>query len=127
MEEKKNLGKQLANQQPHHNPNGRAASFDLGDPWVKPEKFQHLNFRLSPDQYSIVVSALDLASSITNSDKSGHNISMIAVEFVATHAGSGGLEELLSILESSLELTIVAVNRKTRKVVYGKDSVEDAA
>ena len=97
------------------------------------EDMQFMHFGLFPEQYLIVADALERVKELSKSDKKGHNLSMICTDFLATNDFVGGshAEETtaryLSKIEKLLGVRLVAVDVKTKDVVYGIGTLEKMA
>ncbi|HEY9167060.1 MAG TPA: hypothetical protein VIS48_12965 [Candidatus Kryptonia bacterium] len=92
----------------------------------EPEQLFNMNFKLYGDQYRSVVDALELASKMSHSHKPGYNLSLIALEFVATHSDAKGLKGLLALVEQTRGVTIVAVDDESGEFIYGKENVQES-
>ena len=90
------------------------------------EKRMLLRFQLTDDQFELVVRALASASRVTRSESQSHNITMMAMEFVGIHGDRASFEQLMSQLERSQNLTIIAVDNETGQPIYGRDSLQEA-
>ena len=85
-----------------------------------------LRFQLTDDQFKLVVSALDSASKVSRSESQSFNLTVMAEEFLATHASDANLDEFMAMLERSLNATIVVVDNESGHPIYGGDSIEEA-
>ena len=63
---------------------------------------------LYPDQHSTMSQAIKIAQGITGSNSRTHNMTMIALEFLANSADKHNLPEYLAKLEESLGIKLVA-------------------
>ncbi len=90
------------------------------------EKMRPLRFQLTDDQFKLVVSALDSASKVSRSESQSFNLTVMAEEFLATHASDANLDEFMAMLERSLNATIVVVDNESGHPIYGGDSIEEA-
>lgn len=93
------------------------------------ERFIRETFSLVEEQHEVVKQAIGRASQISNSDKKSHNLSLICLEFLATNEFTRpDLDELprfLARLEEQLEVKLVALHPKAKKVVYGAEAMDD--
>jgi hypothetical protein len=84
----------------------------------KKEEEYKVTFVLMGEQYDIVKKALDKASELSKSEKSGHNLSLICMDFLSTYEKSSPLS-IFEKLEKLTDLMIIAVDPKKGKIVYG--------
>jgi len=97
------------------------------------EDMQFMHFGLFPEQYLIVGDALTRAGELSGSSKKGHNLSMICTDFLATNDFVGGpkAEETraryLAKIERLLGCRLIAVDVKSKDVVYGLGTLEKLA
>lgn len=91
------------------------------------EKLYPMHFSFYRDQYENVRNALKKASKMSHSSKPSNNLSLIAMDFLATQGHVDSIPDLLGFFEEALSLEIVAVDSKTRKTVYGEQYLEEPA
>jgi hypothetical protein len=94
------------------------------------EDIQFMHFGLFPEQFLIVAEALERVKELSKSDKKGHNLSMICTDFLATNDFIGGAHadetkaRYLSKIEKLMGVRLVAVDVKSKDVVYGIGTLE---
>lgn len=92
---------------------------------VNTEETEMLHFALFPAQMVVVMRALEKARAMTGSHAKGHNLSMMATDFLATACYSGAernaenLALYLSQMEKTLGIRLLAVDERSRDLVYG--------
>lgn len=98
------------------------------------EKFRKMCFTLADtdddesSQFKTVQAALMRAMALTRSDKLGHNLVMICIDFLATNdfVKPGHPERLaryLSKLEQALPIRIIAVDPTSGDVIFGMQTL----
>ncbi len=104
---------------------------ELPVPDVKSEDFAMRHFSLAPDQLETVELALRRASELSNSDKRGHNLSLIALDFLATNTFTVADEEqrlrFLQKFERLLGFKLIVVDPVAEEVLYGISTLEKLA
>ncbi len=85
------------------------------------------SFTLFPDQSSNVELALTKAKQIAQSDKDGHALDMICVDFLSTNAGIDSIQDLFSKIEKQTGVRLVAYDQNEDAIVYGTDLLDAIA
>jgi hypothetical protein len=89
------------------------------------------SFRLEEGQLANVEKALAKAGELANSEKSGHQLDRICLDFLATNAGVSkgkrALREFLKKVEANLGVLLVAIDPESNAVVYGNSTVDKLA
>ena len=82
-----------------------------------------LSFKLTVSQKENVMQALEMAGKMSGSDKKGHNLDLIATNFMATNAQSVAQDsmEFFGLLEKQYGVLIVAVRTSDKVVVHGSE------
>ena len=97
----------------------------------EPEKILSETFQLWPEQARNIDHAIRRAKDISGSHKKGHNLDLICTHFLGTNDfgkdKNKNRKRLLSDLEKSLRLKIIALDPDTMEIVYGKRSLEELA
>lgn len=91
---------------------------------AKDEKPARKSFSLFADQMTNVDGAIKLAMEIANTDKEGHALDMICLDFLATNGSSPDIASMLSRIEKTTGLKFVAVDPEQDAIVYGEDLLE---
>lgn len=95
------------------------------------DKPQFKHFRLFDDQVKIVDAALNRAAQVAESDKTGHLLTLICTDFLATNDFlAGGTENFMKFMikyEELLGLKLVAIDPKVNEVVFGLSALEALA
>jgi len=90
---------------------------------VKPETITRLTFALFDPQYKNVMNALSVAAGVAGSDKKGHQLDMMALEFLSAYDSKTPTHSAMKIYLKSIErlfgLRLIAIDKKD-KVVHGK-------
>lgn len=105
-----------------------------GDDQGKPasETSKRKAFSLFDGQQATVDKALAKAAEMSQSDKEGHNLDMICVEFLATHAAMGTVDDYLRHVEHTTGLKLLAYDPKggdkgEGDIVFGDSLLEELA
>lgn len=97
---------------------------DGGDGEIQ-EKARRRSFSLFPDQDEIVTKAIEKASEVADSDKEGHLVTLICVDYLANSTDVFSRDEFLKSIEKNLGLRIIAMvpseEEEQDKIVYGYD------
>jgi len=82
-----------------------------------------ISFKLTESQKANVTEALEMAGKMSGSEKKGHNLDLIATNFLATNADSVAKDtlEFLATLERQYGVLIMAVRTTDKVVVYGQE------
>ncbi|MCK5640985.1 MAG: hypothetical protein KAJ19_09320 [Gammaproteobacteria bacterium] len=102
------------------------ASADGSEP-AAPDRAVRKNFGLFSGQLDNVERALTKAKEVGNTDKDGHALDMICVDYLATNGEIGTLTDYLKRIEKHLGVQLVAFDRKEDAVVYGGDLLDEIA
>jgi len=90
---------------------------------VSPETITRLTFALFDPQYKNVMNALSVAAGVAGSDKKGHQLDMIALEFLSTYDSKtptiSAMKRYLKSIERLFGVRLIAIDKKD-KVVHGK-------
>ena len=89
-----------------------------------------MKFVFTEDQKKNVEDALDIAGKISKSDVNSNNLSLIALDFIASHAelakksfdDEKALNHYLEATEKRLGVRLVAI--KNKEIIFGKELVE---
>lgn len=90
---------------------------------------KRLNFRLYEEQHEIVERALTVSSVISESDRQGHNLMLICMDFLATNGGAvpgtKSFQRYLYNLEQIFGVRLIAIDSKNEPhhLVYGDDAM----
>lgn len=103
---------------------GDSSSSSSGD---DKEKAKKKNFKLFGDQMENVNAALEKASELSGSDKEGHNLDMICVEFLGANAASEDVGAYLKKVESVTGIKLIGYDPKKKAVVYGEGTLDELA
>lgn len=93
----------------------------------KVEKSRKRAFSLFPEQDEIVEDALRLAKEMAESDKEGHALALICMDYVASNSGEINIEMWLKEFERISGMNLVALRSSddgTSVVVYGYEYME---
>lgn len=88
-------------------------------------------FGLYPEQQAVVDEALRIAGDISGSDKRGHNLTLICMDYMATNGaappGAAAFAHYLSTLENIFQVRFMAVNAQVQphELLYGFKALED--
>lgn len=87
----------------------------------------HLNFMVYADAYKVIIEALEKAREITGSEHRSYNLQVIAAEFLSLYGGLKDdiLRSFLRRLEMSLNATIIVIDNKTGKILYGEETLRE--
>jgi len=92
---------------------------------------QNFNCRLFGDQIETVNLAMKRSAELSNSDKVGHNLSLICLDFIATNdfKFSNELQRLrfLAKFERLFNYKMILVDPDAGEVVYGIQTLEQLA
>ena len=92
------------------------------------DSFRWENFMLAQGQRDTVKQALERSKQITGSEKKGHQLEMIALDFLATNdflkGGSDQLKRFFSKYEKLLGYRFIVVDPTSNDVFYGIDTLE---
>ena len=91
---------------------------------VRPSTFKASLF---PEQMDVVEGAIAKAQEVSQSEKVGHNLSMICVEYLANNAAISDAESYLAHVEKLLGVKLVAYRESTETIVYGDALLERVA
>lgn len=98
------------------------------------ERFRLVRFHLADDRadavspYAVFSQAVAAAKAISGSDNLGHNVSLIAQDFLAGVGGRGrSIAAYLRGLEAMLGLRLVAIDTQRADIVYGADVLRTLA
>jgi len=96
------------------------------------ERFEFQHFKLFEPQLENVLAALQRASELTKSDKKGHNLDMICMDFLATNDflkadDPRAKARFVAKMERLLGVRLVMIDPDTNDVMYGLDSLEAMA
>lgn len=82
-----------------------------------------VSFKLTVSQKENVLQALEMAGKMSGSEKKGHNLDLIATNFMATNAQSVAQDtlEFLNLLEKQYGVLIMAVRTSDKVVIYGRE------
>lgn len=106
---------------------------DVDDDEIPPvERFEFQHFKLFEPQAENVRAALQRASELTKSDKKGHNLDMICMDFLATNDflkadDPKAKARFVAKMERLLGVRLVMIDPDTNDVMYGLDSLEAMA
>ncbi len=94
---------------------------------VSENELFHLNFMVYADAYKLIIEALEKAREITGSEHRSYNLQVIAAEFLSLY---GGLKDdllrfFLKRLEMSLNATIIVIDNKNGKIIYGEETLRE--
>lgn len=86
---------------------------------------KRMTFAFLDDQHVPVEQALELAGAIAESDKKGHLLSLVCMDYVATNmaqkeAGQKNRGKYLDRIGAQFGVKIMAVDKNTNEVVHGK-------
>lgn len=84
-------------------------------------------FGLFPDQMESVTAALKKAMEIAGSDKEGHALDMICVDFLSTNGGIDNLQDLLSKIERQTGVSLIAYDKNEDVILYGGALLDEIA
>jgi hypothetical protein len=97
----------------------------------EPEEMLSETFQLWPAQARNVDQAIRRAKDVSGSVKKGHNLDLICTHFLGTNDfgkdKNKNQKRLLSDLEKSLRVRLVALDPDTMEILYGQKSLEDLA
>jgi len=92
------------------------------------EKLHYKNFALFPDQWDTVKAALERASELSGSKKDGQNLSLMALDFLATNefkkASMEQTQRFFKRIEKALTVKIIVMAPKDFEVLYGYKTLE---
>lgn len=92
------------------------------------EKPIYKNFALFPDQFDTLKAALERAAELSGSKKDGQNLSLIALDFLATNefkkASLEQTQRFFKRIEKALEVKIVVLAPKDHEILYGYKTLE---
>lgn len=98
---------------------------ELPSPVPAPEKLHTIQFGLYDSQYQTYEQALEKAQGMTGSDKKGHNVELICLDFLANNGSFQSTDEerkdFLKKVESKLGVQLIALDMKTGKVIHNED------
>jgi len=81
------------------------------------------HFSLFPDQMDTLKAALERASELSGSSKDGQNLSLIALDFLATNqfkiASLEQTQRFFKRIEDALEVKLVVLSKKDHEILYG--------
>jgi len=101
------------------------------EPEVSEEKVFSFQFHLFPDQAETVKLALHRAAQLSESEKKGHNLSLICLDFLATNnfTTANGQQQLKFVarLEKALGFRFIVVDPQTSEIVYGFKTLDNLA
>jgi hypothetical protein len=106
---------------------------DGADPPEDVEKLKVINFHLFPEQQDIVVQALERASQLSGSEKKGHNISLVCMDFLANNDFKLANDpqarlKYIAKLEDLMGIRLVMVDPSDDyKIVYGLGTLREVA
>ena len=90
---------------------------------VPEEKLGYKHFALFPSQMDTVTAALERAQEMSGSKKDGQNLSLIALDFLATNdfkkSDMEQVQRWLIRAEKALGVKLVALDSKTHEILYG--------
>lgn len=84
------------------------------------EKATRKAFSLFPEQLSNVERAMGKAAEMSLSDKDGHNLDMVCVEFLASHAAIDNVSDYLILVQNVVGLKLIAVKPGNEGVADGE-------
>ena len=107
-------------------------SSSVPDPPVpQPEKLFWEHFALYEDQAANIRAALKRAEELSHSEKKGHNLDMICLDFLATNDFRRGDDaqrrRYIAKMEQALGVKLIALDPTTEDVIYGMDTLESMA
>jgi hypothetical protein len=96
------------------------------------DDFERMSFKLAEEQKAIVDKAMLLAKDMLDSEKKGHQISMICQDFYSTNAVQNADAKKKSDIQRAylakmgaiFGVHFVAIDRETGQVVHGKDFLD---
>lgn len=92
------------------------------------EKPVYKNFALFADQYDTVKAALERAAELSGSKKDGQNLSLIALDFLATNefkkASMEQVQRFYKRLEKALEVRVIVLAPSDHEILYGYKTLE---
>lgn len=95
---------------------------------VAEEKPLYKTFALFPDQHDTVKAALERASELSGSKKDGQNLSLIALDFLATNefkkASMEQTQRFFKRLEKALEVKVIVMAPADYEILYGYKTLE---
>lgn len=102
---------------------------DDGDSNVTPidkngEKASRKAFGLYPDQLANVDQAIQKAMEIAQSDKEGHALDMICVDFLATNGGVDSLQDFLRKVERQTGVNLIAYDKGEDAILFGGELLD---
>jgi hypothetical protein len=105
---------------------GSGMEVDEGGSSEPVEKARRRSFSLFPDQDEIVTKALEKAAEVAESDKEGHLLAQICMDFLANATDMFSRDDLLGSIERNLGLRILAMvpnedPEKEDDIVYGHE------
>jgi hypothetical protein len=95
-----------------------------GDSEPDPNVTSTLSFKLYPDQRKTVDLAIEKAKDMSESDKPGHCLDLIATEFLSTHAGMLDMKEYLKHVEKIVGYSLIVYDRNANDIVYGGETLD---
>jgi len=90
------------------------------------DEFKSMSFKLTADQKENVEEALKLAGGLSESEKKGHNLDLMATNFIANNADSLARDHLdfLGLIERQYGVSILAVRLSDKAVIFGREVFE---